>query len=71
MENLAKLIGGMVLIGAMVAIAAVIFALPLMMLWNALMPDIFGLKVLTFWQALGLNMMAGILFNRSSSSKSE
>jgi len=31
-------------------------------LWNALMPEIFGLHVLTFWQALGLLLLAKLLF---------
>ena len=33
-----------------------------MLLWNWLMPDIFGLKTLTFWQASGLLVLTSILF---------
>ena len=32
-----------------------------MHLWNWLMPAIFGLKLITFWQALGLLILARIL----------
>jgi hypothetical protein len=31
-------------------------------LWNALMPQIFGLHSLTFWQALGLLLLTKLLF---------
>jgi hypothetical protein len=34
-----------------------------MLLWNALMPDIFNLRQITFWQALGLLVLAKILFS--------
>ena len=33
-----------------------------MSLWNALMPAIFGLPALGFWQALGLLILSKILF---------
>ena len=31
------------------------------LLWNWLMPDIFGLKEITFWQALGLFVLSKLL----------
>lgn len=33
-----------------------------MQLWNWLMPAIFGLRELTFWQAVGLLLLSRILF---------
>jgi hypothetical protein len=33
-----------------------------MLLWNWLVPVIFGLKTIDFWQALGLLVLAKILF---------
>jgi hypothetical protein len=35
---------------------------PLMILWNWLMPTIFGLTEITFWQACGINLLSTILF---------
>jgi hypothetical protein len=35
---------------------------PLQFLWNWLMPDIFGLRYITFWEAVGLNTISSILF---------
>ena len=60
-----------VLVAAMIVllIVAVILALPTMLLWNWLMPIIFHLPEITFWQALGLNILAGILFRSSSQTK--
>jgi hypothetical protein len=31
-------------------------------LWNITMPEVFGLKEITFWQAFRLMLIAGILF---------
>lgn len=31
-------------------------------LWNWLMPDLFGLKQITFWQAFGILILARIIF---------
>lgn len=44
-----------------VAMAAV-FSVAVMLLWNALIPTIFGLVAINFWQALGLLVLARILF---------
>ena len=50
---------GFILLGA-VGIAAL--GLLVMSLWNALLPALFGLKVIHFWQALGLLALSRILF---------
>jgi len=52
-----------VLIGLIVAIIAIlIFSFIFMWLWNLVMPDVFGLKQITLWQALGILILASILF---------
>lgn len=38
------------------------FTAIVMLLWNWLMPAIFGLTVISFWQALGIFVLARILF---------
>lgn len=73
MDWLGKLalgVGIVVLTVAILAIAGVALAIPTYFLWNWLMPEIFGLKAITFWQAWGLVFLSGILFKSSSSSKS-
>jgi hypothetical protein len=51
----------LLLIGLLI-LACILFGGPLMILWNILMPTIFGLPYITFWQACGLQLMAALLF---------
>ena len=39
-----------------------LFTALLQWLWNITMPDVFGLKVITFWQAFRLLLIATMLF---------
>jgi hypothetical protein len=41
---------------------SLIMALPTMWLWDWLMPELFGLKTITLFQAWGLNFLCGLLF---------
>ena len=53
----------MVLGGICVGILmAFIFGWIVMLLWNWLMPSIFGVTAITFWQAWGLVVLAHLLF---------
>lgn len=54
---------------AFIALVCALFALPTMLLWDWLMPQLFKLPEVTFWQALGINLLASILFKSSSSKK--
>ena len=45
-----------------VALAATVFTFVVMELWNRLMPVIFSLHAISFWQALGLLVLSKILF---------
>jgi len=65
MEKLLIVLGAI----ALVFIVALLLAFPTMWLWNWLMPLIFGLIKINFWQALGLNIFTGILFKNTGSSK--
>jgi hypothetical protein len=49
-----------------IALLGILLGLPLQLLWNWLMPTIFNLPTITFWQAMGLNIMASILFKDNS-----
>lgn len=54
--------------GARIVLFAVVFAgavgLVTAWLWNALMPAIFGLPAISFWQALGLLVLSRLLLAR-------
>jgi len=54
-----------------VALTAVILGYPLMWLWNWLMPTIFNLPEITFWQALGINALSTILFKSNITTKKD
>ena len=56
---------GILKIMAIVSLVCLLLGLPLMLLWNWLMPIIFGLPEISFWQAVGLNLLASILFART------
>lgn len=47
---------------ALAVLAAAVLGYVVMNLWNGLMPGIFGLKPIHFWQALGLLVLSKILF---------
>lgn len=69
MELLSK-IGGVFLVTiVMVFIISLLIGYPTMWLWNYVMPVIFGLTKITFWQAFALNCLAGIFFKSTGSSK--
>jgi len=53
---------GIIIFGA-IAIAglAILFGFVIMWLWNWLMPEIFGLTTLTYWQAVGLFILLKLL----------
>jgi len=55
---------------AAILIFAVLFALPTQILWNtALEPAIEGVNKVGFFQAMGINILAGILFGSSNSTQ--
>jgi hypothetical protein len=47
---------------AAIAFIALLVSLPVMLLWNWLMPELFNLKEITWMQALGLTLLCGFLF---------
>lgn len=51
-------------------VLSLLLAWPVQLLWNEVMPELFGLKSITFWQALMLLLLSGFLFRSGSSSKS-
>ena len=74
MKNAAMVLGAVFGALGLVAIVMVIMGLPAMWLWNWLMPSIFGLKEISFWQAIGLQLLAYIILpstkiNTKSSNK--
>jgi len=61
---------GAILITAFFIFAgALLYALPVWLIWNYLMPRLFGLNTLTIVDAFLLNLLAGILFRGKEKDK--
>jgi hypothetical protein len=45
---------------------ALMMTIPLWLLWNWLMPIIFGLPEVTFFQAFGLSLLSSLLFKSTN-----
>lgn len=67
MSVLLNLITELALLCGFIALYAVILALPTMLLWNWVMPPVFGLGTIGFFHALGLNLLCGVLFRSRAS----
>tara|TARA_R110002050_G_scaffold25604_2_gene68155 strand:- start:41 stop:457 length:417 start_codon:yes stop_codon:yes gene_type:complete len=53
---------GMIFLGTIAIVGlAILFGFVLMWLWNWLMPELFGLTTITYWQAVGLFILLKIL----------
>jgi hypothetical protein len=53
------------------AVFVILLGFPLQLLWNWLMPDIFNLPRIGFWQAVGLNVLSSILFGSAQTTLKE
>src|ERR1700680_1931699 len=49
-------------VGVIGVLAVGVFGFVVMNLWNWLAPAVFGLRTITFWQALGLLILCKMLF---------
>lgn len=55
---------------AAVVLLAVVLALPTQFLWNeCLVGAVNGINRIGFWQALGINILSGILFKSTNTNK--
>jgi len=70
-NDIIETIGSVLAAILMIVLVALILGFPLMWLWNWLMPTIFNLPEITFWQALGLNALATILFKQNTNPKKD
>ena len=67
MKNIEALL---LLIGLLV-ISAIILAIPTMLLWNALLPHLFGVPSISLYEAIGINVLSGILFKSNVNVKKD
>lgn len=60
-----KTLVGVIVVLLATLVAAFIEGLFVMWLWNWLMPAIFGLGAITYWQGWGISFLCGMLFTRT------
>ena len=64
-------IAGIFILGiVLAAFSSLIIAIPVYFLWNWLMPQLFHLPALVYWQTWGLVFLLSLLFGLRSSLKS-
>ena len=66
-----NIVEGILVVIGLIMRVALLFGLPLQILWNLLMPELFNLPYISFWQACGLNLIAGILFRSNITVKNK
>lgn len=59
-----NLIVGILFIGLS---SLILMGAPLMYVWNWIVPSIFGLRYITFWEAIGLNILSHLIFGQTFS----
>ncbi len=52
-------------------VTSIIMAIPVLWLWNFLMPDLFKLPAITFMQAWALSLLCAFLFKSAPSTQTE
>lgn len=62
---------GIILLFGIGIVLALVLTFPAMWLWNYLMPMIFGLPKLTFWQTFGLQVLVACFVPSHSSNSSK
>lgn len=66
-----KVVFTLLLVLGTLLVWALLSALPMMLLWNWLMPELFGVPAITFLQSLGMGLLASLLFKTSISTRAE
>lgn len=69
MKNLISKVLIIVSVLAMYAFVSIVLSIPVLLLWNWLVPTIFGITKITLGQAWGISLLCGILFGQDSNEK--
>lgn len=70
MNNLVSKVLIIISVLAMYAFVSVVWSIPVLLLWNWLVPTIFGITKITLGQAWGISLLCGLLFGQNSDEKS-
>ncbi|WP_072032185.1 hypothetical protein [Crocinitomix catalasitica] len=61
-KSIGEIVGWVLLAIIGISALVILFGFIIMWLWNWLMPDLFGLSTITYWQGMGLCLLSKILF---------
>ena len=61
MKIVGIILGGIALLAVILFFSGFIFGIPIMFLWNWLIPDLFNIGEISYWQAIGLYYLFGLL----------
>ena len=62
MSKVATALAGTIAVFGVLALIALVLALPVWLLWNAVIPQVSGWQEITLAQALWLNLLCSLLF---------
>jgi hypothetical protein len=65
MEQVMQVVAGLAVIALVGLMVGTIVAVPVMLIWNYMMPELFGAPYLTFWQAFWGTFLIRMLFTVS------
>jgi hypothetical protein len=66
-----KSIEAILLVIGLLILSALLLAIPTMFLWNALLPHLFGTPHIGLYEAVGINILSGILFKSNVNIKKD
>ena len=61
--SIAAIMGGI----GLIVFGCMLYSLPVYLLWNWVVPTIFGLSEITIWQSFGITLLSRFLFASDSS----
>jgi hypothetical protein len=66
-----KSIEAILLVIGLLILSALLLAIPTMLLWNTLLPNLFGTPQISLYEAVGINILSGILFKSNVNIKKD
>jgi hypothetical protein len=66
-----KGIEALLIVVGLLILSAILLAIPTMLLWNWLLPHLFNIPVISLYEAVGINILSGILFKSNVSVKKD
>ena len=66
-----KGIEALLIVVGLLVLSAILLAIPTMLLWNWLLPHLFNVPTISLYEAVGINILSGILFKSNVSVKKD